>query len=107
MPAVGLTWSTQKEGRMGSRSDRLDPAAGDWYRNERKPWEKNLLRSREDGNPSVYNMVKVAPLLIETSAQRKDKAKQGTESQLRRGVLQDGCRGNRLCRAGGEERHPR
>eukprot|EP00969_Alexandrium_andersonii_P192184 8488658-Alexandrium_andersonii.AAC.1 len=51
MPVVGLTWSTQKEGRMDSRSDRLDPARGDWYGNKRKPWEKDLLRSMEDGSP--------------------------------------------------------
>eukprot|EP00969_Alexandrium_andersonii_P003640 157317-Alexandrium_andersonii.AAC.1 len=51
-PTVGLAWSTQKEGRMDSRSDRLGPAYGDWYGNTRKPWEKNFLRSMEDSRPS-------------------------------------------------------
>eukprot|EP00969_Alexandrium_andersonii_P175808 7773714-Alexandrium_andersonii.AAC.1 len=77
MPEVGLTWSAQKEGRMDSRSDRLDPAAADWYGNKRKPFEKNFLRPIEDSTPSVYNMVKAAPLLIDRSVQRKDKAKRG------------------------------
>eukprot|EP00969_Alexandrium_andersonii_P300248 13273510-Alexandrium_andersonii.AAC.1 len=54
-----------------------DPAAGDWCGNERKPWEKNFLRSTEDSRPSVYNMVNVAPLQIDRSVQRKDKAKRG------------------------------